>query len=131
MVMHFLKKADIIFAIGSSCTKELFTTNLPEGKTLIQSTIDEVDIAKDYPVAEAVVGDAKLVLRQLIDEVKKQTGLGRTDSTAAAKEISAVKKEWLREWMPKLTSEEIPTQPLPCHLGPEQDSGQDKNNRHP
>jgi thiamine pyrophosphate-dependent acetolactate synthase large subunit-like protein len=111
MVMHFLKKADIIFAIGSSCTKELFTTNLPEGKTLIQSTIDEVDIAKDYPVAEAVVGDAKLVLRQLIDEVKKQTGLSRTDSTAAAKEISAVKKEWFREWMPKLTSEEIPLNP--------------------
>jgi acetolactate synthase-1/2/3 large subunit len=111
MVMHFLKKADIIFAIGSSCTKEPFTTNLPEGKTLIQSTIDEVDIAKDYPVAEAVVGDAKLVLRQLIDEVKKQTGLSRTDSTAAAKEISAVKKEWFREWMPKLTSEEIPLNP--------------------
>jgi thiamine pyrophosphate-dependent acetolactate synthase large subunit-like protein len=111
MVMHFLNKADIIFAIGSSCTKELFTTNLPEGKTLIQSTIDEVDIAKDYPVAEAVVGDAKLVLRQLIDEVKKQTGLSRTDSTAAAKEISAVKKEWFREWMPKLTSEEIPLNP--------------------
>lgn len=111
MVMHFLNKADIIFAIGSSCTKELFTTNLPEGKTLIQSTIDEVDIAKDYPVAEAVVGDAKLVLRQLIDEVKKQTGLSRTDSTAAAKEISTVKKEWFREWMPKLTSEEIPLNP--------------------
>ena len=111
MVMDFLKKADIIFAIGSSCTKEPFTTNLPEGKTLLQSTIDEVDIAKDYPVADAIVGDAKLVLRQLIDEVKKQIGLSRMDSPAAAKEISAVKKEWLREWMPRLTSEEIPLSP--------------------
>ena len=111
MVMHFLKKADVIFAIGSSCTKELFTTNLPEGKTLIQSTIDEIDIAKDYPLAEAIVGDAKQVLRQLIDEVKRQTGLSRRVSREAAKEISLVKDEWLKEWMPKLTSEEVPMNP--------------------
>jgi acetolactate synthase-1/2/3 large subunit len=110
-VMHFLKKADIIFAIGSSCTKELFTTNLPEGKTLIQSTIDEVDIGKDYAVAEAIVGDAKHVLRQLIDEVKKQMGLGKRDSGETVKEILAVKEEWLKEWMPKLTSEEVPMNP--------------------
>jgi len=111
MVMHFLKKADIIFAIGSSCTKELFTTNLPEGKTLIQSTIDEIDIAKDYPVAEAIVGEAKHVLRQLIDEVKKQTGLSKRVSREAVKEISVVRDEWLKEWMPKLTSEEVPINP--------------------
>ena len=111
MVMHFLRKADVIFAVGSSCTKEPFTTNLPEGKTLIQSTIDEVDIAKDYPVAEAIVGDAKLILGQLIDEVKRQIGLCRMESHAPVQEISAVKKEWLEEWMPKLTSEEIPISP--------------------
>ena len=111
MVMHFLMKADIIFAIGSSCTKEPFTTNLPEGRTLIQSTIDEIDIAKDYPVAEAVVGDAKHVLRQLIDEVRMQIGSGKTNNFTVAKEISAVKEEWLRDWMPKLTSEEVPINP--------------------
>jgi acetolactate synthase-1/2/3 large subunit len=111
MVMHFLKKADIIFAIGSSCTIESFTTNLPEGKTLIQSTIDEIDIAKDYPVAEAVIGDAKLVLRQLIEEVKNQTAHGRTDITAVFKEISTIKEAWLKDWMPKLTSEEVPINP--------------------
>ena len=111
MVMHFLQKADIIFAIGSSCTREPFTTNLPEGKTLIQSTIDEIDISKDYPVAEAVVGDAKLVMRQLIDEVKKQAGLNKRSTTAVAKEISTVREEWLRDWMPKLTSDEVPINP--------------------
>lgn len=111
MVMHFLKKADIIFAIGSSCTIEGFTTNLPQGKTLIQSTIDEIDIAKDYPVAEAVIGDAKLILRQLIEEVKKQTAHGRANNASVFKEISAVKEEWLKDWMPKLTSDETPINP--------------------
>ena len=112
MVRRFLGEADVVFAIGSSCTKEIFTTNIPAGKTIIQSTIDEIDIGKDYPVAEAVVGDARLVLRQLIDEVKKEIGpAGRKDDTTVAKEIAAVKEEWLRDWMPKLTSDEVPINP--------------------
>ena len=112
MVIHFLDKADLVFGIGSSCTREIFTTNIPDGKTVIQSTIDEIDIGKDYPVAEAIIGDARLVLQQLIDEVKKQIGAaGKKDNTAVAKEVKAVKKEWLQKWMPKLTSDEIPINP--------------------
>jgi len=112
MVIHFLKKADLVFAIGSSCTKELFTTPIPEGKTIIQSTIDEIDIGKDYPIEEAIIGDAKLVLQQLIDEVKKEVGPeGKKDNTAVAQEIKAVKEEWIKEWMPKLTSDEVPINP--------------------
>ncbi len=112
MVMHFLKKADLVFAIGSSCTREVFTTNIPDGKVIIQSTIDEIDISKDYPVAEAIIGDARLVLRQLIDEIKRQIGPGgKEDNSGVAKEIRAVKEEWLREWMPKLTSDEVPINP--------------------
>jgi len=112
MVRQFLKNADVVFAIGSSCTREIFTTNIPAGKTIIQSTIDEIDIGKDYPVAEAIVGDARLVLQQLIDEVKKELGsAGRKDDTAVAGEIGAAKEEWLREWMPKLTSDEVPINP--------------------
>ena len=88
----------MVFGIGSSCTREIFTTNIPDGKTVIQSTIDEIDIGKDYPVAEAVIGDARLVLQQLIDEVKKQIGTaGKKNNTAVAKEVKAVKKEWLQK----------------------------------
>ncbi len=112
MVMNFLKKADLVFAIGSSCTKENFTTPIPDGKAVIQSTIDERDLSKDYPLVHAIIGDAKLVLRQLIDEVKEQIGpKGIKGNTAVAKEIRAIKDEWLKEWMPKLTSNEVPINP--------------------
>ncbi len=112
MVIHFLKKADLVFAIGSSCTREGFTTPIPDGKAIIQSTIDEIDIGKDYPIEEAIIGDAKLVLQQLIDEVKRQIGSGgKRDNSAVTKEIRAVKEEWLGEWMPKLTSDEVPINP--------------------
>jgi len=112
MVMHFLKKADLVFAIGSSCTKEAFTTVIPDNKRVIQSTVDERDINKDYALEHAIIGDAKLVLQQLIDEVKVQLGPnGKKDSNGVAKEIKTVKEEWLKEWMPKLISDEIPINP--------------------
>jgi len=112
MVIHFLRKTDLVFAIGSSCTKEAYTTPIPDGKVIMQSTIDERDINKDYPVEHAIIGDAKLVLRQLIDEIKKQVGSeGRKGKDAIAREIKAVKDEWWKEWMPKLTSNEVPINP--------------------
>lgn len=112
MVMYFQKKADLVFAIGSSCTKELFTTPIPDGKVVIQTTIDERDISKDYPLEHAIIGDAKLVLRQLIDEVKGQIGPeGRKGDDTVTREVKNVKDEWLKEWMPKLTSDEIPINP--------------------
>jgi thiamine pyrophosphate-dependent acetolactate synthase large subunit-like protein len=112
MVMHFLKKADLVFAIGSSCTKEGFTTPIPDDKPVIQSTIDERDLSKDYPLENAIVGDARLVLRQLIDEVKAQLGAeGRKKDDSVRKELKAVKAEWVKDWTPKLTSDETPINP--------------------
>ena len=112
MLMHFLQKADLVFAIGSSCIKEGFTTPIPDGKRVIQSTIDERDLAKDYTLEHAIIGDAKLVLGQLIEEVKSQIGAqGRKGNSTVAAEVKTVKDEWLKEWTPKLTSNETPINP--------------------
>ena len=111
-VPHSLNKADVVFAIGSSCTKESFTYPVPAGKTLIQTTIDELDINKHYSVEQSIIGDARLVLRQLIDEVKKEIGSeGRQPNNELITEIKAIKEEWLKKWMPKVTSDEIPINP--------------------
>ena len=109
--MHFLYKADLIFAIGSSCTKEPFATSIPDGKRIIQSAVDERDINKDYPLEHAIIGDAKLVLRQLVDEVKDQLGPVGNKNSDIAREIKAVKDQWLKEWLPKLISDEVPINP--------------------
>jgi thiamine pyrophosphate-dependent acetolactate synthase large subunit-like protein len=112
MLMHFQKKADLVFAIGSSCTKEGFTVAIPDGKAVIQSTVDAADLNKDYPLESAIIGDARLVLLQLIDEVKRQIGdQGRRADETVAREVKTVKDEWLKEWMPKLTSDETPINP--------------------
>ncbi|NLE09385.1 MAG: thiamine pyrophosphate-requiring protein [Dehalococcoidales bacterium] len=109
MVVTFLNKADLVFAVGSSCTKEAFTTPIPDDKRVIQTTVDERDINKDYNVEHAIIGDAKLVLRQIIEEVKAQGGRQTTADVASA--IARIKDDWLEEWLPKLISDEKPVNP--------------------
>ncbi len=109
---HFLQKADLVFGIGCSFSKAPLTAPIPPGKVMVQVTINELDINKDYPIDHAVVGDAKLVLGQLIAEVKNQAGeRGKGGNGAVVQEIKAIKDEWLEEWMPRLTSSEVPINP--------------------
>lgn len=112
MVKHFLSKADVVFGIGCSFSKSIMATPIPSGKVLIQNSIDELDINKDYAVEHAILGDSKIVLKQLIDEAKNQLGAeSQRNGKAVVDEIETVKAQWLSEWMPKLTSDEIPINP--------------------
>ena len=111
MVKHFLTKADLVFGLGCSLSQSVMSTPIPDGKVLIHNSIDELDINKDYAADYAIIGDAKIVLGQLIDEAKKQLGGGGRDSDAVAEEVKTVKEQWLAEWMPKLTSDEAPINP--------------------
>ncbi len=110
-VVHFLRNSDVIFGIGTSFTPYMSAV-MPPGKVMIQATNDPRDINKDYAIEYPIIGDAKLVLRQLIEAVKDRLGgRGRAGDGAVAQEISAAREAWLREWMPKLTSDEVPITP--------------------
>ncbi|MBI2372089.1 MAG: thiamine pyrophosphate-requiring protein [Deltaproteobacteria bacterium] len=112
MIDHFLRKADLVFGLGTSFTRSAFIVPIPPGKTIVQVTIDEQDVNKDYPIAHAVIGDAKAVLRQLLEEVIRQAGPhGRQGVAGVAEEVRAVKEAFLREWMPRLTSDDTPISP--------------------
>ena len=111
-VYHFLKKADVIFGIGTSFTKHNMTATIPSGKVFIHATNAPIDIGKDYQVDYPIVGDAKGVLRQFIDASRDLLG-GRPSvgDGLVAEEIATVREEWLGEWMPSLTSDEVPINP--------------------
>lgn len=112
MIDHFLIAADLVFCIGASLSHTLAATPVPAGKIVIQCTQDEDDLDTEYRAAHAVIGDAKLVLNQLIDEAKLQIEKsGRRDTVGVAREVSAIKEKWLQQWMPKLTSDEVPINP--------------------
>jgi thiamine pyrophosphate-dependent acetolactate synthase large subunit-like protein len=112
MIDYFLSNADLICCIGASLSQTLAATAIPPGKTVIHCTQDEEDLNTEYRSAHAVVGDARLVLRQLLVEAKDRLGKsgakGRED---VAQEVRVVKEKWLQQWMPKLTSDEVPINP--------------------
>ena len=109
-VPHFLDQADVIFGIGCSFTETNFGIKMPEGKTIIHSTLDPDHLNKDVEARIGLVGDAGLVLDALLEEIGKTVTADR-DHSAVAAEIAASHKEWLAKWMPKLTSNDAPLNP--------------------
>jgi acetolactate synthase-1/2/3 large subunit len=111
-VRTFLDKSDLILGIGCSFTETNFGVKMPAGhQGIIQATLDPADINKDVPVSLGIVGDSKIVLRALLDEVIRLHGSSPKDPRAVAAEIKEVYEPWLAKWMPKLTNNEAPLNP--------------------
>jgi len=112
MVHRFLHSTDFVLGIGTSFTRNTFTAAMPNNVLLAQVTNCAEDINKDYDIAFGAIGDAKLVLRQLIEEVKRQIGVeGRGDVGGVVDRIAQQREEWMGEWEPRLTSNEVPISP--------------------
>jgi thiamine pyrophosphate-dependent acetolactate synthase large subunit-like protein len=108
-VPYFLAKADWIFGIGCSFTETAFGIAMPQGKKYIHSTLDPNHLNKDVRAEIGLIGDAQLTLDALCVEVEK---LIKTPRPWAVKdEIAQVRKAWLDEWLPKLTSKDAPFSP--------------------
>jgi thiamine pyrophosphate-dependent acetolactate synthase large subunit-like protein len=105
---QFLVKSDLVFGIGCSFARGGFSSPIPSGKKLVQITVQGEDLDRDYAVDQAVIGDARLVLQQLMEEVRRA---GAPAQDGVAEEIRHVKEATLREWMPRLSSEETPINP--------------------
>lgn len=111
--VHFSRTADVCLAIGVSF-KPSATRGAPQPRDikLIQVDSDFTEVNKIYRPDVAIVGDAKLVLRGIIETIRghhrvRRNGLDRD----VVDTIARLKREWLEEWMPALTSEKVPINP--------------------
>ena len=105
----WLTECDLILALGSSLTRTFYGQPIRNKKILIQNTDNPADINKDEAVDIGLLGDTRLTIEALIDEIKGRIGdkgIGNAEKTKA--EIAAVKAEWLAEWQPLLESDEEP-----------------------
>lgn len=111
-VFKWLGESDVVLAIGSGLTRTHFGIDIPDGKTLIHSTTSAEDLNKEYTVDIGLIGDAKLTLEIIIEEVKAELGeAGRETDQALVEEIATGKADWLEEWAPLLNSDEAPINP--------------------
>lgn len=119
-VHEFMSNTDLIFGIGCSFAQTGFGINFTtrgylkgdNPPTIIHSTLDANDLNRGIEVQHALVGDAKLTLQALLDELK---GTNSAPAELRSKEvppkIASIKKAWLDEWKPKCTSNETPIDP--------------------
>jgi acetolactate synthase I/II/III large subunit len=109
-VYQFLQQADLILGVGCSFSETAFGVAIPQGKVIIHSTLDPADLNKNVVVTHALIGDAKLTLASLSDACRRRV-TGPRDRSAIQNQIKSVEREWLKSWLPKLTSEEVPMTP--------------------
>ena len=107
---YFLDNADLIFGIGCSLSETAFGVRMPANKKLIHATLDTADLNKAMPCIDALVGDAQLTLRMLVDACAELLTAPRSADEVAA-EIKKVEAEWMARWLPLLESDEAPLSP--------------------
>ncbi|MCH2126764.1 MAG: thiamine pyrophosphate-requiring protein [Pirellulaceae bacterium] len=112
MVRDYLTQSDALFAIGASLTRTLFAPPIPPGTRIVHATVDATDLNKDYVADVPLLGDAQLILRQLIEEIKSQRN-GQVDERRRAliEEINSIREPWQQRWKTKRASAAAPINP--------------------
>jgi acetolactate synthase-1/2/3 large subunit len=107
---RFLRKADLVFAVGCGLSPTHFGHRIPDaaGKIIVHCTVDESDINRLYWVDHAVIGDAKLVLGQLIEEVE---GLGPQKRQGLVEDVEDATREKDAKFNPLMESDDTPINP--------------------
>ncbi len=112
MADRFLRKADFVLGVGASLTITTFNAPLPAGVPVAQVTNAAEDLNKEHAIDYGAIGDARLALRQMTEEVRRQAGAdGPGGRDGVAGDVAAVKAEFLQEWTPRLRSDEVPISP--------------------
>lgn len=108
----FLTDCDLVFSIGSSLFPNRFSHAIPapENKTIIQCTVDLLDINRSYETRHALIGDAKLTLQALIADYERQAGGARRDP-ALLDALRAGREAFQEKFRPWLTSADRPINP--------------------
>jgi acetolactate synthase I/II/III large subunit len=102
-----LSEADLVFFVGSRAGG-LATGNWrfpPPGTATIQLDIDPAEVGRNYPARAGLVGDARAVLRQLVEVAAPAPGSRWVDH------VQALLAEWRDETAPLLNSDASPMRP--------------------
>ncbi len=106
------RKADAVLAIGNSFKMPNATDGrpMPPDVKLVHINADPSDINKVYQADVAILGDAKMALRELIDAVRERLGQKRGGvKEEVVADIQQARAKYMAEWTPILTDDSTPT----------------------
>ncbi len=105
-----VSEADLVFFIGSHTGGQVTVSwKVPApGTQVIQLDIDPEELGRNYPNAVAMIGDAKVSLRQMIEAAQRKS----PDSAKAwTSRVQQLVSEWRAEAEPMLNSNAVPMRP--------------------
>lgn len=113
MAYKFAQQTDCLLALGNVFGDMATRVKpWPAGVKLIHAHVDYTEINHNYQADVPLVGDAKLVLEDLIAALEDRLAKDKRGvRPEVAAEVAEAKDEWLSTWMPKLTSDEVPLNP--------------------
>ncbi len=112
LAIHFLERSDLILAVGCSLARGHFRHRIPgaDAKTIIHCTVDERDVNRTYETAHALIGDAKLTLQALIEEIGDKSS-GSKENRSLLDEIRSGREKFQTKYRPLMESGEKPINP--------------------
>jgi acetolactate synthase-1/2/3 large subunit len=106
-------KADVIVAVGCGFKYEATRKRPHDGVKLIQIDVEPGEINRSQLADVALLGDARLVLNQLVDHAKAHLSAERLKAVQARQdEIDALKRRWSEISAPLLESTDMPINPF-------------------
>ena len=110
---RWLNESDVMLALGSSLTRTPYGQHLQgprKGKFKIHNTVNPDDVNSEEYANIALIGDTRLCIIALIEEIRAQTGgAGKNGNMKiVTAEVAKLKGIWLKEWEPVLQSDEEP-----------------------
>jgi acetolactate synthase-1/2/3 large subunit len=112
MAQQVVGDADLVIGIGCSFADAAYSMPIPtHGKTLIQVVHDERDFNKDIRIDHLVQGDARLVLRQLLERIRSGAVVPAPGADERAQRLAEARATWESAWASKFASDEVPINP--------------------
>jgi acetolactate synthase-1/2/3 large subunit len=112
-VFDEVQNSDLVFGVGASFTATGFGIRFPiKDKLFVHNTNEPADINKNIHTDLPLIGDSKLALTMLHEALKDRLkGKPRGLTKEVQARAKASNEPWLKEWMPRLTSEASPLSP--------------------
>ena len=111
------RRADVLLAVGTRFDDRPTSSWIP-GMTysipptrLIHIEIDPQEMGRNYPPEVGIIGDAKLVLGQILDEIGDSAGGARERHAAWSGQTAAWKSAWIEDLADDRASDAVPVRP--------------------
>lgn len=110
---RLVEESDLVFFMGcktGSVATRKWTTP-PPGTKIIHSDVDPEVMGNNYPTEVGLLGDAKLVLQDLVETLRIRLKGGKFEKTERLEEIRRLAEEWREAFTSKMRSDSTPIKP--------------------